>query len=294
MAVSKPRRSARALIPPDAGGGWLMAAIVGALAFVACLSLSAAVGASRAADLWSDGLATAATVRVSTLEEGADARVQTALLILGETPGVRQARILNHDEVAQLLEPWFGANGDLGVLPAPRLIEVTLDLDRPPDPGVVQARLDGAQLQATYDGHDVWRGRAAAAARAVRLTAVCALAAVLTAMLAAIVSSVRGGMGSQRQVISALRLAGAEDRFVAGIYQRRFFILAGLGAFVGVAFGAGAVAAFTRAAQLQGLAPGLEIPGWWPFAAFGVVAAAAVCAMLAARGAAFAALRRES
>lgn len=291
-ALVKPRRSA--LIPPDAGGGWLMAVIVGALAFVACLSLSAAAGASRAAAVWSEGLAAAATVRVSTQEEGADARVQTALRILGETPGVQRARALDRAEVAELLAPWFGPGGDIGALPAPRLIEVTLDLGDPPDPRLVQARLDGAQVQAVYDGHDVWRGRAAAAARAVRLTAVCALGATLAAMLAAIVSSVRGGMGAQKHVIAALRLAGAEDRFVAAIYQRRFLILGGLGAFIGVGLGVGVVTGFARAAQLQGLAPGLEIPSWWPFAASGVVAAAALTAMFAARAAAFAALRRES
>ncbi|MDD2869598.1 FtsX-like permease family protein [Neomegalonema sp.] len=291
-ALTKPRRSA--LIPPDAGGGWLMAVIVGALAFVACLSLAAAVGASRAADLWSDGLATAATVRVSAFDEGADARVQTALRLLGETPGVQRARALTREEVADLLKPWFGEGEDFDSLPAPRVIEVTLDPSSPPDPGVMQARLDGAQLQATYDGHDVWRGRAAAAARAVRLTAICTLAAVLAAMLAAIVSSVRGGMGAQRHVIAALRLSGAEDRFVAAIYQRRFLVLGGLGALIGVGLGMGVVVAFTRAAHLRGLAPGLEIPGWWPFAALGVVGAAALAAMFAARAAAFAALRRET
>lgn len=294
MGAFTKRRRGGALIPPDAGGGWLMAVIVGALSFVACLSLAAAIGASRAADLWSDGLATAATVRVSTLEEGADARVQTALRLLTETPGVQRARAMSREEVETLLKPWFGEGGDLGALPAPRLIEVTLDPGNPPDPGVMQARFDGAQLRATYDGHDVWRNRAAAAARAVRLTAASTLAATLLAMLAAIISSVRGGMGAQKHVIAALRLSGAEDRFVAGIYQRRFLGLGGLGALVGVGLGVGTVVAFTRASQLAGLAPGLEAPTWWPFAAAAVVGVAALAAMLAARAAAFAALRRES
>ena len=280
------------LIPFQAGGGLLMALIVAAMAFLACFSLAGALGASKLANAWTEGLSGAATVRIGAEDGAPEQQLGIVLDILKSTEGVIDAVPLTDDEVAALLAPWFGATPDLEDLPAPAIIAVTIDPLNEPDVSIVQARLDGAAAGAVYDDHGEWRGRAASAARAVRSIAIGALIVCALAIAAVVVLSVRSGLSSQKSTIEILRLAGAEDRYVAELYQTRYFWLGLLGGVLGCGLAMLAMVVFDAISTVSRALPALSLPTYWWAVFAGVIAFVIVMCLLAARFTVLSALRR--
>ena len=280
-----------ALIPFEAASGFLMIFIVASMAFIACFALAAGLGASRVADSWTTGLAGAATVRIEAGDEDRARRVSLVLDILRNTEGVFDARPLGEEDVSALLEPWFGAKPDLTELSAPIIIAVRTDPEREPDVAIVQARLDGAGSGAVYDDHGAWRGRAQDAADSVRSLAYGALALAALAIAAAVFMVVRAAMASHYGTISALRLAGAEDRFVAGLYQMRYFWLGLAGGVLGCGIALVAFIAFDVMSRLKAALPSLETPDSWPLIMLGIIAFVVLLSVLSARIAVMTSLR---
>ena len=280
------------LIPFRSGGGILMALIVAAMAFLACFALAGALGASKLAGAWTDGLSGAATVRIGAEEGAPEQQLDIVLDILKSTEGVIDAVPLTEDEVAALLEPWFGAAPELSDLPAPAIVAVTIDSANEPDTSIVQARLDGAATGAVYDDHGEWRGRAASAAHAVRSVALGALIVCALAIAAVVILSVRSGLSAQSANIATLRLAGAEDRYVAGLYQTRYFWLGLIGGIVGCILALGAMVSFDALSTVSRALPSLDLSGYWWFLLLGVVVFAVLVCVLAARITVLGTLRR--
>jgi len=286
-------RSKGALIPFQASSGGLMLLIVAAMAFLACFALAGALATTRIAATWTDGLAGAATVRVDASQDDRARRISLVLDILRDTEGIVDARALSERDVADLLTPWFGGIPDLGELPAPGIVAVTLDPLDEPDPSVVQARLDGASAGAVYDDHGRWRNRAAAAASAIGNLSWWALGLTVAAIAGAVFLVVSIAMSAHRGTIEALRLAGAEDRFVANLYQSRFFWLGALGGLIGSGLAFGAFLGLDTLASVRAALPMIDAPYYWPLAWAGVVLACGLVAFLAARFAVLATLRRR-
>lgn len=280
------------LIPFQAGGGVLMALIVAAMAFLACFSLAGALGASKLANAWTEGLSGAATVRIGAEEGAPERQLGIVLDILKSTDGVVDAVPLTTDEVAALLEPWFGTTPELSDLPAPAIIAVTIDPLNEPDASIVQARLDGAAAGAVYDDHGEWRGRAASAAKAVRSVALGALIVCALAIAAVVVLAVRSGLSAQKSTIETLRLAGAEDRYVAGLYQMRYFWLGLWGGLLGCGLALLAMVTFDAMSTVSRALPALSLPTYWWAVFVGVIVFVIALSLLAARFTVLSALKR--
>lgn len=287
-------RGRSALIPFDMTSGVLTALIVAAMTFMACVALAGASGAARLADSWTSGLTAAATVRIEAGDSDRARRVSAVLEILRETEGVIEVETLSNDDVQALLEPWFGGVAELDGLPTPDIVAVTLDPEREPDPKIVQARLDGAGTGAIYDDHGRWRARAADGARAVRGVSLGALVLAMLALASVVVVAVRIGLSAHHETISALRLAGAEDRFVARLYQIRYFWIGLIGALCGVAFALLALLGFDAISRIGAALPMLEAPDYWPLALILVVVFAAFITVIAARITVLTSLRSQS
>ncbi len=251
------------LIPVRAGSGLLVTLIVAAMAFLACFAMAGALGATKLAGAWTDGLSGAATVRIGAEETAPEEHLDIVLDILKSTDGVIDAEPLTEEEVAALLEPWFGATPELSDLPAPVIVAVTIDPLNEPDTAIVQARLDGAAAGAVYDDHGEWRGRAASAARAVRSVAIGAMLVCAIAIAAVVVLSVHSGLSAQHANIATLRLAGAEDRFVSGLYQVRYFWLGLCGGLLGCGLALAAMYGFNAMSTVSRALPALQPPSYW-------------------------------
>lgn len=287
-----PRRPS--ILPRDAGGEAWLASLVAVLCFLACLAAVGAVAADRAAHGWSRALGAEATVQVRPRvgETGAEAAARAAETLAG-VPGVEEAAAMDRGTAEALLRPWLG-DAVLPDLPIPYLVTVRLDPAAPASAVSLSRALAEAGLDASVDDHSLWRGEVERSATLISLLAAVAFLITAGAAGAAVTYATRAGLAAQRSIIETLSLNGATDGRIAGLYQARYaFLAAGAGA-------AGALAAMLLVLGLralggaQGLTPALPLLWSDVLILSPCPLVAATVALVAARMAALAALRRRA
>ena len=278
------RRRPAALLPPEDSRDGALVFVVAVLCFLACLAVVAALGANRAAGGWRAQLVGSATVLVRpTGAETADAAAARAAEVLaGIKPGVVEADALEKEKAEALLKPWLGDADVLQDLPVPRLVSVELDQNRPASAATMQKALQAAGVDATVDDHSLWLKEVLQAGMAARVAAL-AMASLMAAAAGAVIAfATRAGLAARRDLVGVLHLAGAEDGFIAGLFQTRFARMAAIAGLFG-AGGAAMIAATARAlGGGEGLTPALPL-------AWSDLLVLPVCPLLAALVAALAA-----
>lgn len=263
------------ILPRDTGGEPWLAAVIAVLCFLACLSAVGALAADRAAHGWARALRAEATVQVRPrVGETGDAAAARAAETLAGVTGVEEAEAMDRKTAEALLRPWVG-DAVLPDLPLPYLVTVRLDRDAPASAVSLSRALAQAGVDATVDDHSLWRDEAERSAGLITILALLAFLLTAGAGAAAVAYATRAGMAAQAAVIETLSLNGASDSRIAGLYQRRYGLLAaGAGA-------AGALAAMAAAAAMrllggtEGLSPALPV-------AWGDVLILSPCPLLAA------------
>ncbi len=238
MTAPQPKLRQAPLIPRGGAPARLVFATSAAMTFLAVCALAAALTAEKLAVLWTDQLARVATVTAE-IADGPDAPEQTARLLtaLEEIPGIAGARALGEAEIQALLAPWLGPEAPLSDLPTPVMIEVET-AGAGPDRAAIAATLKTVAPGSTYDDHGRWRDALADAAGTLRALAYGALLIAAGAAAAAVALATNAGLAANTAVIDALLLMGAEDGFIARVFERRFTRRALIGALLGLAVGA--------------------------------------------------------
>jgi cell division transport system permease protein len=295
MSETVPAPAARTpgpLLPPQDARDGSLVFVVAVLCFLACVAMIAALGADRAAHGWRAQLRGSATVVVRpSADETADAAAARAAEALGGVKGVTEADALERDKAAALLEPWLGKDGLPDDLPIPRLVSVDLDPKAPASAAAMARALKAAGVDATVDDHSLWLKDVERAGLIAQIAAIGAAALIAAATAAVIAFATRAGLASRRELVGVLHLTGAEDGFIAGLFQARFARLAAMAGLFGAA-GAAMIAAGLR---LVGGGAGLTpvLPLAWSDLLFLPLCPliAALTAALAARFTAMALLR---
>ena len=273
------------LLPRQDGRDRSLSFVVASLCFLACLSVYAMLASSRAAGGWRRELTASATVQVRPKpgQTGGEAAAAAAEALAG-LPGVTEAEALDRQAAEKLLEPWLGRGNIPDDLPIPHLVTVELDASHPASSGAMDAALGAAGLDATVDDHSRWMRDVEASGAAVRGVAVTGALLVAAAAGAVIAFATRAGLAARRDVVEVLHLSGARDRYIAGLFQRRFAFLAARAG----AYGAVAAALATGLARGFGGSDGFSpaLPFAWSdllWASPCPVAAALVAAVAARR-----------
>lgn len=273
------------IVPPTGFTAQLTLFSAGAMAFLAVFALALALATGRLADRWSSELAGSVTVRVSAPVAEQDALVQSALSILQTTPGAGTPRLLPEDELAQLLEPWFGPDMPVDALPVPALIDLPVEGEF--DAEGLRLRLEAEVPGAVLDDHTEWRRPLVSAANRLRMLGIVSLMLIGAASAAMITLAAKAALAANVQVIRVLRLIGARDLTIATAFVRRFTRRAAMGSAVGTVLGMGAIAILPDASAAGGFLTGLGFQGadWLmpltiPLIAAGVGFVATRCAAL--------------
>lgn len=233
--------------------------VVAVLCFLACLTLLALLAAGRAASDWTDQLEGQATVIVRPkANETPDGAAARAAETLAGVDGVAEARALEREKAEALVAPWLG-DADLSDLPVPRLVAVQLTREAPADAKALDQALKAQGLDAVVDDHSVWMADIQRAAQMARWAGLGVFGLISIAAAAVVAFATRAGLAARREVVEVLHLSGAEDGFIAGLFQVRF---ARMAATAGL-FGAGGAAIMGALLRLagggQGLTPVLPI-----------------------------------
>jgi cell division transport system permease protein len=257
--------------------------VIAVLCFLACLTAMGVLAANRAAAGWTGQLTGEATVIVRPRGgETPDAAAARAAEALAGTAGVTEARALEPAKAYDLIRPWLGDVSDIEDLPVPRLVAVTLDGRHPATAAQLRAALTSQNVDATVDDHSIWIKDIRRAGGLVRGLGAGIFLLIAAAAGAVIAFATRAGLAARRDVVEVLHLAGAEDSFIARLFQVRFAQAAGyagaLGALAAIVVGAG----LRIAGGGEGLTPALPL-------AWSDLLAVVPCPLLAALVAAVAA-----
>lgn len=228
--------------------------VVTVLCFLACLTALAVLASDRAAAGWADQLKAQATIIVRPkANETPDSAAARAAETLAGTPGVSEARALEKEKAEALVAPFLGDIADLDDLPVPRLVAVDLDPTQPATAADLDAALKAQGIDAVVDDHSIWTADIARAAGLARWIGIAIFSLITTAAAAVVGFATRAGLQARRDVVEVLHLSGADDHFIARLFQMRFARMAAVAGLMG----AGAAALVGAVMRLVGGASGL-------------------------------------
>lgn len=248
------------VVPPSGHTAYLTMFVSLAMAFLAVFALALSMASDRLADRWASELAQSATLRINAPADQIAAQTALALDILDQTPGVGSARALDQAEQSALLEPWFGTGLSLEALPVPQLIEV-ISVGAGYDVAGLRLRLQAEVPGAVLDDHGRWRRPLVQAAAALERLGKISILLIGGALAAMVTLAANASLAANRQVIEVLRLVGAQDRFIARAFVRRFTLRALIGATSGVALGLAGILLMPAASDAGGFLTGLGFQG---------------------------------
>ena len=221
-----PSGGSGALLPPDAGRDRPLFVVAAILVFLACIAALGARGAWLQAQRWTSDLESNITIQIRPVELGdAQLDAEEAARIALTVPGIIAAIAHDRAHAEALLAPWLGTGNLPADLPLPLLVEVRLDPQFPAPAEALQAALDAAGLNASVDDNSRWAGAVRQAARTAQTLGLSMMFLLAGAAAAVVAFAARASLAARINVIDALHICGAEDRFVAGLFQRRFFML---------------------------------------------------------------------
>lgn len=232
--------SASPLLPKEDAREAALFFVVCALCFLAALSGLVSRSAYAAADAWTNDVTGQITVRV----RGDDAALTRAVDLTKATPGIASARAVTRAEAEELLQPWLGAGGVPASLPLPKLVAAEAATDADPKDLVLRltTSLKTAGLETVVDDHLIWSADVRKAIDLAGLVALTAVGLLGATGIAVIAFATHATLLARRDIVELLHLSGAQDGFIASLFERRFLML-------GVQAGAlGALMAFGAAA----------------------------------------------
>ncbi len=245
------RRAARNnRIMPREEGAAPLDLVIAVMAFLAAVTLGAALVANRTAQSWQQGLSGTITVQILPPAEGQPEPALTqetgaALAVLRGTSGIVHAAPLSQDEAAKLVEPWLGKGALVTDLPLPRLIDATVLPGARIDLVALGKKLKSAAPDSMLDDHSHWIARLSTVAGTVIWSAYGILVLIALATAATAAFATRAGLQAHHEIVALLHQMGAHASFIAGSFDRHYFVQtlaastagAGLAALVFVAAG---------------------------------------------------------
>lgn len=257
--------------------------VVAVLCFLACVTALGVIAADRAARGWANQLTEEATVIVRPRPgETPDSAAARAAEVLAAVNGVTEVRALEPQKAYELVRPWLGDVADVEDLPVPRLVAVGLERRMPASAKALEAALKAQNVDAIVDDHSLWLSDVRRAAGIARGMGAVVFLLIAGAAAAVVAFATRAGLAAQRDVVEVLHLSGAEDSFIARLFQLRFARVAAVAGLIGAGGAILAGGILRLLGGSQGLTPALPI-------AWSDLLAVLPCPLLAAGVAALAA-----
>lgn len=254
------KRGETSLLPLEDAREAALFFVVGALCFLAALAALTAKSTYGAARAWTAEVEGEYTVSLSDADLNA---ARAAAVMIQSAEGVDGARLITDAEISALLEPTFGSRGLPADLPVPRLIAVTAAPGAGDIGHRLSAQLEEAGYTAAIDSHAAWAGDVRRMLGTARLIALGIVALLGSTAVAVIAFATHAALLARRDIVDVLHIAGARDRFIAALFERRFWLLgirAGtVGALVALASVALLVFAARATASRSGLLPELSL-----------------------------------
>lgn len=196
--------------------------VVAALCFLAVLATLTARGTYTAAHAWSAQVEGEMTVRLTdTDQRGAE---EAATMIAG-MDGVTEARVLPEQELEELLAPSFGPGGIPDGIPLPLLIAVSADADTDTLAAAINDALSEQGYTGMAEAHSTYAAEVRKALATLRVAAIGMVILLAMTAVSVIAFATHAALLARKDIVDVLHLAGAEDGFIAHLFERRFWTL---------------------------------------------------------------------
>jgi cell division transport system permease protein len=233
------------LVPQRSIAGRTLATIVAIMTFLATVATGGVSMVLDTASEWRQSIAREMTVQIRP-SPGRD--IEADLSRLAEAarrfPGIAQARIMTRAQAQGLLEPWLGTGIDLGDLPLPRLLEITLDTSKRVDPAQLRDHLNAVAPQVSVDDHRYWLERLGNVTRTMLSAGIGIVILVVVATGLSVAFATRSAVAVNRDIIDVLNLVGAENRFIVNEFGHHFLKRGLIGGLIGGLLGLAAIWVF--------------------------------------------------
>ena len=249
------------LLPSDSSRESALFFVVAALCFLAVLAALTAKATYGAATNWTSEVEGEITIQLV----DADPRdAADALDIVLDTPGVASAEIVPEEELKAMVKE------AMNVAEVPSAINSMLPVAIAANGGAeaaivakkLKTNLTSAGFTTEIGVAADWVGDARRALGVLRLSAFVAVALLSLTGLAVIAFATHAALLAQKSTVNVLHLSGATDRFVANLFERRFWLLGLRSGAIGAlaALGATAFMIFVLgSSQRVGLLPQLSL-----------------------------------
>ncbi|WP_084420714.1 cell division protein FtsX [Henriciella litoralis] len=196
--------------------------VVAALCFLAVLATLIARGTYTAAHAWSAQVEGQMTVRLTETDmRGADAAAE----LIEEVSGVDSARVLSREDLEVLLAPSFGPGGIPEGIPLPVLIAVEVNGEAADISTDINAELARAGYTGVAEAHSEYAAEVRSALGTLRVAAIGMVILLAATAIAVIAFATHAALLARKDIVDVLHLAGAEDSFIARLFERRFWTL---------------------------------------------------------------------
>ncbi|WP_298224532.1 ABC transporter permease [Acidocella sp.] len=212
----------------------LLPVLVGAMSFLAALTLGGALACSSLATSWQGDTASALTIQVPQPNDPDAANDGTRLAavqrILSVDHDVQNATVLSQAKINKLIAPWLGSDAAALGLALPAVITAQWR-------GVSGTSTLAAQLQAVSPGTLVktgalWAERVATLTTSLQACALAVLFIVVLVATSVVAVATRSGLAQLHETIETVHGLGALDSDIAGRFAARAIWL-GLGGSLG-------------------------------------------------------------
>lgn len=209
--------------------------VIAIMMFLTILAAAAGLSLGAAARGISDDLSGRLTIQI--LEPNTDRRAAQIKSVndeLGRLSAVQSRRLVPAKEVADLLDPWLGAEGLDPDLPVPALIDVTLKRGDASDVASVRKSVQAVAPSARVDEHAQWLAPLARLLNALKWLSAALVILMALATTAAVVLAARAALNTHQATIEVMHLLGASDTQIATLFQRRIALDALFGGLIGL------------------------------------------------------------
>ena len=222
------------IVPRASISGRALVAVVAIMTFLASLTTGAVMLVRVSASEWQSEVAREVTIQVRPVSgRDIETEVRKAVAIAREVPGIAEVRPYSKEESGRLLEPWLGTGLALDDLPVPRLIVIKIAPEAAPDLASLRKTLAEQVAGASVDDHRGWIDRMRVMTRTAGIGGIGILLLVFAATVLSVTFATRGAMATNRPIVEVLHFIGAQDRYIAGHFQRHFLVLGLKGGAIG-------------------------------------------------------------
>lgn len=222
-------------------GNTFLLLLIALMTFLGTLSLTTSFGLQGVAERWSSGLENSATIEIPALDKDKKLRNSDELNSIASKISkkleniepIKSFKVLDKNQVANLLEPWLGEDIILDKIPLPMLISIEMKTHDKEEIKKLQNALLDISKDIRVETHEEWLGEIIKLTSGLKFGALLITLVIGITTTISIAGAIRSRMAEHNDDIQLLHLMGASDKYIVKQFQKHAVHVGLKGAIIG-------------------------------------------------------------